>query len=76
MATSNAEANWEGSLKEGKGGMKLGSGALQRSIQLRHALRRRKRHQPRRADRRRSRGMFLDGPIRWPRQGGLYADAD
>ena len=28
MAVSNAEANWEGSLKEGKGGMKLGSGAL------------------------------------------------
>ena len=28
MATSNAQANWEGSLKEGKGGMKLGSGAL------------------------------------------------
>ncbi|HEY8665042.1 MAG TPA: OsmC family protein [Tepidisphaeraceae bacterium] len=29
MPTRNAEATWEGNLKEGKGSMKLGSGAFQ-----------------------------------------------
>jgi osmotically inducible protein OsmC len=32
MATQNAEAVWEGSLKEGKGTMKLGSGAFEGSF--------------------------------------------
>ena len=65
----SASAVWKGGLKDGKGTVSTESGVLSSvPYNFSNAVRERERHQPRGADRRRARRLFLDGAVAVPRQ--------
>ena len=69
-----ASAVWSGDLKTGKGSISTESGTLKaNAILVQHALRERRRHEPRGTHRGGARGLFLDGVLVGTRQGRFQA---
>ena len=68
---TNAEAVWEGTLREGAGRVKLGSGAFEGPYSFRSRFEEGDGHQSGGADRRRPRGLLLHGPVGRPHRAKL-----
>ena len=75
MAIRTAKAQWDGNLQQGRGTMSFGSGAWSGAYSFQSRFEEGAGHQPRGADRRRPRGLLLDGVRERAGQEGLRAQA-